>query len=117
MSGLPSAFASRLVEVDERTELLICSGELDLSSSAELRHALESATRRRLIVDLDGLDFIDSTGVGVLLEATRSHDPGCFVLCLADRGAVARVLQVLGLWDTLPILTTVEQAAQALPHP
>jgi anti-anti-sigma factor len=105
------------VEVDERTELLVCSGELDLSSAEQLRGAVAGATRRRLIVDLGALDFIDSTGVGMLLEAARSRDPGCFVLCMADRGAVARVFQVLGLRDSLPISATVEQATRALAYP
>ena len=45
-------------------------GELDLGSAPQLEQAL-GATNGRVVLDLSGLTFMDSTGVRVLLEAAE----------------------------------------------
>jgi anti-sigma B factor antagonist len=54
--------------------LLRVAGEIDLASGAEIRdrvHEAVAAGRRRLVVDLSGVRFCDSSGVGVLIAARR----------------------------------------------
>ncbi|MGE5746710.1 MAG: STAS domain-containing protein [Solirubrobacterales bacterium] len=55
--------------------VITVSGELDLASADRLdeaiRHAEESTTTRWVVVDLEDLSFLDSTGLNVLLEARR----------------------------------------------
>lgn len=60
--------------------LLTLYGEVDLESSRELRRALEAANDPKvteLAIDLDGLSFMDSTGLQLLVAAAqqaRSND-------------------------------------------
>jgi anti-sigma B factor antagonist len=51
--------------------------EGDISSAAELRQLLHtvSGARSRIAVDLTGVTFIDTTGLGVLLGALRRSRP------------------------------------------
>jgi anti-sigma B factor antagonist len=82
--------------------VLAVHGELDMKTAATLRLALIQAIGeepgRRVVVDLEGVDFIDSAGLGVLLgglERTRSND-GELVLVTTGR-SVVRVLELTGL--------------------
>jgi anti-sigma B factor antagonist len=77
-------------------------GELDLDSAPDLRSALIEAIDehpgRQVVVDLEGVDFIDSAGLGVLvggLERARTRD-GDLVLVATGR-SVVRVLELTGL--------------------
>jgi len=80
--------------------VLSVSGELDVVGAPELRQAVLQTLgegRRRLILDLSGVDFIDSFGLGVLvgaLKRVRMVD-GELRLVIAER----RVLRVLELCD------------------
>ncbi|MFG0274499.1 MAG: STAS domain-containing protein [Phycisphaerales bacterium] len=65
------------VDMDERDELIIVSprGEVDLSTSPELREALKSALRdrpKRIIVNMTDVPSVDSSAIATLIEAMRS---------------------------------------------
>lgn len=77
------------------------SGELDLSSAGFLRTritmALESAPTV-LVLDLSDLDFIDSTGIGVVVGAfKRAKGVGCEVRLRSPRAGVRKALEFVGL--------------------
>jgi anti-sigma B factor antagonist len=60
-------------------------GPLDLHASAEVRAALRvmiDKKPKRLVVDLSGVPYIDSSGLAVLIAAMQSleHDGGIFML-------------------------------------
>src|SRR4029453_609141 len=58
----------------------------------------------RVIVDLSGLDFCDSMGVGVLVTAHgRAMERGGWVRLAAPSGFLRRLLTTLGLTDYLSI--------------
>jgi anti-sigma B factor antagonist len=74
-------------------------GELDLAAGktldAELRR-IEASDVDRIIIDLSGLDFIDSSGIQVLMEAeARSRQDSNRVRFLHGRGQVARILELI----------------------
>src|SRR5687767_245427 len=77
------------------------SGDLDLDSASELRAALDGLYEdklRTLILGLTDCTFIDSTGLQVVLQSTRSLDHGDTELLLAGpSGSVRRVLDVTGV--------------------
>jgi anti-sigma B factor antagonist len=83
-------------------------GELDLASCPELEEAIELAERTdavRIVIDVNGLDFIDSTGLRVLLVAKRRADSdGKRLLFTRGRGHVADMFRLTGLDKTLPFL-------------
>jgi anti-sigma B factor antagonist len=77
-------------------------GEIDLYTvpklQRELGSALASGDSVRLVVDLSGVDFCDSTGVNVLLAAHRqAREKGGDLELAAPRPAVRKILQVTGL--------------------
>jgi anti-sigma B factor antagonist len=89
-------------------------GELDLEGGGALREALLDAIGdggRRVVVDLEGLDFIDSAGLGVLvggLKRARTHDGDLVLVCTGRN--VLKVLEVTGLMRVFVIHTTREAA-------
>ncbi|TQM72309.1 anti-sigma B factor antagonist [Actinomadura hallensis] len=89
-------------------------GELDLYTAPRLQAALAGLLREkvdRIVVDLSGVEFCDSTGMNVLLAAMkRLKEQGGSLELAAPRPAVKRILQVTGL-DTV---FTVTDAAPAM---
>jgi anti-sigma B factor antagonist len=96
------------LSVDVRDEpdamVLTVSGELDMASSPRLAGALDrlDSIQRPLILDLAGLEFIDVTGLHVLLQAReRAERTGVeFTLVNASRG-VQRLLKLTGTTELL----------------
>jgi anti-sigma B factor antagonist len=91
-------------------------GEIDLYTVPRLRRELDSVLAPgepvRLIVDLSGVDFCDSTGVNVLLAAHRqAREKGGDLELAAPRPAVRKILQVTGL-ET--VFTVIDDPAQAV---
>jgi anti-sigma B factor antagonist len=82
-------------------------GECDIGSAPALREALRSLTPPAvtdLVVDVSELDFIDSTGLGVIVGALRRIREGGGELTLSGaRGAVQRVLEVTRLDQAIPL--------------
>jgi anti-sigma B factor antagonist len=80
--------------------VLALRGELDVNGGPRLRDALIDAIGeggRRVVVDLEGVDFIDSAGLGVLvggLKRARTRD-GDLVL-VATGVSVRKVLEITG---------------------
>lgn len=78
--------------------LIAVTGELDLAVAEELRAAVSRAPTSRVVVDLGGCEFIDSTGIAVLLLAARElSDESRTLEVSGARGQVLRVLEVSGL--------------------
>jgi anti-sigma B factor antagonist len=77
------------------------AGELDLASEARVRRVLVDALASRpdkLVVDLSGVTFIDSTGLRVLLSVrNRAATIGTRVALAGIGPAVARTLEIANL--------------------
>ena len=91
-------------------------GELDLYNAPEVRTALLEVCAEqpeRLIVDLGEVDFVDSTALGVLIEArTKLANRQSFLL--ASPGLEThRALTISGLDQHLSVHDTVESALAA----
>lgn len=91
-------------------------GDIDLAGTTELREALQSAVRNqgvtRVVVDLAGVTFIDSTVLGVLIAAHTAAERRGAVLVVTNPGAmVTMVLNVTGLFDVLVDPATASQPA------
>ena len=92
-------------------------GELDMNTAAQLEHELEkplAAADAALLIDLSHCEFIDSTGIALIVRAWRALDrDGRFALCgVGDQ--VARVLGVTGLDATIPNHPSREDALAQL---
>ncbi|GFH36889.1 STAS domain-containing protein [Streptomyces pacificus] len=123
---------TRLTLEVERTEqtpwtILHIRGELDLVSSPEIRRHVHDAVavgRRHLVLDLSGVVFCDSSGVGVLIAARRLLHScrGRLRLILPARGAVEgshvnRVLAALGVRRLFEVYEDVPAATDGETRP
>jgi anti-sigma B factor antagonist len=76
-------------------------GEVDLASAPQLRRGIYELIdngSQRIAVDLTGVEFMDSTGLGVLIGALKRVREGGGALVLAGiRPAVSRVFEITGL--------------------
>ena len=74
--------------------------------------AAVAARERDIIIDLAGLEFIDSSGVAALVRGRRqARDAGGELLLAAPQQQVLRVLSLTRLIDVFPVHATVAEAA------
>lgn len=81
------------------------TGELDIGSAPKLERALLDGREpgERVVLDLAGLEFIDSTGLRVIVQAVAAAASGGWELRLRHgRRAVRRVFEISGVADALP---------------
>jgi anti-sigma B factor antagonist len=91
-------------------------GELDLYNAPEVRAALlELCTEQpeRLVVDLGEVDFVDSTALGVLIEARTKLENRQRFLLAAPQLETHRALTISGLDQHLTVHDTVDAALAA----
>ena len=107
-----------LLEVREERDggvlTLTLEGELDLATAPKVREPLDvaiDAGTRRILVDMLGCGFIDSTGLGVLLHAAKrlEESGGAMALiCVDDQ--IKRLLELTMIDRTIPVFATREEA-------
>ena len=106
----------REVAEQDGAVLVRLRGELDVYNAGLVREALVNAAERggsRLVVDLQEVTFVDSTVLGVLVEA-RTHVPDRRSFLLAAAGLeVSRALEVSGLDRHFEVHETVDSALAA----
>lgn len=95
--------------------VVTAGGEIDLYTAPRLQAEFTSALREgpsRIVVDLSGVEFCDSTGMNVLLAALkRARERGGSLELAGPRPAVRKILQVTGLDTVFSVHDTVLDAA------
>jgi anti-anti-sigma factor len=90
-------------EQEDGVFVILVEGELDMNTATELKRQLEapmSAPDSNLLLDLSRCEFIDSTGIALIVRAWQTLDDR-FSLCgVGDQ--VKRVLDITGLESTIP---------------
>ncbi|MGH8998939.1 MAG: STAS domain-containing protein [Acidimicrobiia bacterium] len=107
------------LEVTERDgfAVLAVRGEVDVYTAPQLREqliTLSDGGRRQIVVDLEAVEFLDSTGLGVLvggLKRVRSHDGDLTLVCTQRR--ILKVLEITGLTKVFGIHDSVDDAVGA----
>jgi len=96
---------------------LALSGELDLSNAPTLEVSLDSAIEsgKKVLVDLDGLEFIDSTGLALIVRVLGRSDAERFSFVPSRSPGVRRVLRLTGLDERMVIATTSTEPLAAIP--
>jgi anti-sigma B factor antagonist len=94
---------------------LILSGELDLLSSPRLEEALRvldegaRADLELVVIDLRGLEFMDSTGLHLLLQAQQhAEESGRRLALIRGREQVHRLLSLTGMEELITIVDSPE---------
>jgi len=93
-------------------------GELDQGTAPELRSALGETLGMpsvSVLVDLSDCEFIDSTGLSLLVEAKRrlADEQRSFGVCCPDAD-VRRLLELTGIDEAVGVFDTRDEAAAAL---
>ena len=98
-------------------EIIDVDGEIDVYTAPRLREALVDLVakgRHNLIIDVERVEFLDSTGLGVLvggLKRVRSHDGSLDVVCTQDR--LLKIFRITGLTKVFGIFETVDAAVSS----
>lgn len=97
--------------------VLAVAGELDLRTSPELEDRLSRAFAggaELVILDLRGIEFMDSTGLRVLLSThQRAHESGRRFALVRGADQVERVLTLTGVRDLLTVVDAPEELLAA----
>jgi anti-sigma B factor antagonist len=107
------------LDVSERGTLAVLAlrGEVDVSTAPRLRQGLvELATEGRasVVVDLSGVEFLDSTGLGVLVSGLRRFRLlGGDLMLAGAQPRILRVLEITRLDRAFDVYDSVDAAAAA----
>lgn len=103
-------------DFDGHAVLALC-GELDLFDTSDVASHLIAAVAAygpSIIVDLAGLEFIDSCGLRVLVRALKwTREGGGDLSLAAPQQQARRVLETTGLIDVFSVYPSVEQAVSS----
>ncbi len=112
MGLVPPASVRRFEE--PQYSVVVAEGEIDVATSPMLHDELAKAESPYVVVDLTGVSFFDSTGLGVLIGALRdAREAGGWVRLVGAADPVVRVLEITKLDTMFPLYDTVEAAAGA----
>jgi len=98
-------------------EVVNVEGEIDIYTAPRLRELLIDLVSKRnyqLVVNLEKVGFVDSTGLGVLvgcLNRLRAHDGSLDLVCTQQR--ILKIFRITGLTKVFGIHQTVDQAVAA----
>jgi anti-anti-sigma factor len=101
--------------------VLVATGELDYDSCPLLRTSILShigAGKRRLVIDLSAVSFIDSMAIGVLVgtvsKLRASGGGSLVVVCTATNKKVRRIFDIAGVANVIDLHGSREDALRAL---
>ena len=81
--------------------IVAVGGEIDVYTAPKLRDKITELVgegHHDLVIDMEGVDFLDSTGLGVLvggLKKVRAHDGSMELICSQDR--LLKIFRITGL--------------------
>jgi anti-sigma B factor antagonist len=106
---VPAAF--RLEDV-RGLPVVVATGEIDICSAQALRETLltAQAASERVILDLRGVSFLDSTGIGVMVAASRAATTRRSLGLVGPVPMVRKVLDLTGVSELFTIHESVDEA-------
>jgi anti-anti-sigma factor len=104
------------IERFDRDVVLTVTGEVDISGAPELKLAFDeiAAHDGRVIIDLRLVTFMDSMGLGALIEGRNALESnGAVVLLVSDSGPAGRLLALTKLDESFQVFDSVESARES----
>lgn len=106
------------IQIEPAEGYTICRpiGELDAFTVSQFRQSLaQLASTPRLLIDMSGVPFVDSAGLGALIGGIRrSRELGGDVAVSCSRPTLTRLLRTTGFDRIVTVTETLEEAATAL---
>jgi anti-anti-sigma factor len=119
----PAPFEATAAQLDDGVRIVSVRGELDLGTASDLEAPLEDAISSgdaSVLIDLSECEFIDSTGIALIVRAWQRLDrtadgdgDGRVLICSAN-DQVRRVLEITGLELSIPIHGSRDEALAEL---
>jgi anti-anti-sigma factor len=101
------------VRNEGKAAVVVVSGELDLASGPQLEAVLERLSgppTELLVIDLREVEFMDSTGLSIIVKAhQRFADAGHRLALVRGAPQVQRLLDLTGVAERLPLVDTPEE--------
>jgi len=101
-------------DVDRQVGVVVATGEVDLATVPAFRQAISdhlASGLALLLLDMRGVTFIDSTGLGVLVGANKKTTGlGGSMRLVCDNPRILRLLKITGLSRAFAVLPTREEA-------
>ena len=101
------------VRTEGRASVVVVRGELDLATSPELEDQLRriwDTGSEQLVIDLRELEFMDSTGLSIIVKAhQRLSDEGRRLSLVRGSQQVQRLLDLTGVSERLQLVDTPEE--------
>jgi anti-sigma B factor antagonist len=112
----PTLLTVRIQDDGADLSIVTLAGELDLSTIPRMEGPLLEQIRQRpaVLVDLSELEFIDSSGIGVLIQAFRLANGTPVKVLIGAGSQIERVFGIAGVTEALPVYSDREQALAAL---
>ena len=106
--GLGPQLALETTQIGDH-DVVVASGEIDLASASRVEVALEPFSGQPVVLDLRGVEFMDSAGLKVLLnQRSRIEESGGELRLVVGEGAVARLLALTGVSDAFSISSAID---------
>jgi anti-sigma B factor antagonist len=104
------------VETSERdgVSILALRGEIDVYTAPQLRQAIVDLVdrgARNIVVDMGSVEFLDSTGLGVLVEGwkgLKARDGDLSIVATQEK--ILKIFDITGLNKAIPIHATLDEA-------
>ncbi len=94
--------------------VVVASGEIDAAAAPLLRNELARADSPRIVLELTDVSFLDSTGLGVLVEAMQNvRAEGGWVRLVGASAPVVKLLKITRLDVVFSIHDTVDSAVSS----
>ena len=94
--------------------VLAVTGEVDVYTSPQLREAftriIADGAYRNVVVDLSGVTFLDSSGIGALVSGRRRLGEGAQLRLVLTNATMMRLFVLTGLATVFPIFPSVTEA-------
>jgi anti-sigma B factor antagonist len=104
-------------EVDGKT-IVSVGGEIDVYTAPKLRDKITELVadgRYHIVIDMEAVEFLDSTGLGVLvggLKKVRAHDGSLELVCTQDR--LLKIFRITGLAKVFAIHGSADSAVASV---
>ena len=104
------------VDRDDTSCVVALTGEIDVYTAPRLKDALVEAIEGGcvdVVVDLEGVAFIDSSGLGVLVGALRrAKERSGAVRLVCTKDSILKIFRITGLDKVFPIFSDVKEAGE-----
>ena len=115
-SGQDATLTVQIEDSGNEVSIVALSGELDVATISQVEGPLLEQVQQRsaVLIDLSRLNFIDSSGIGALIQAKRIGNGTPIGVVIAKGSQVERVFGIAAVGEALALYSDRESALEAL---